>query len=203
MVEIKISRNDSCICGSGKKYKKCCIGTSKVLELESSHSAQYAPILAKQKERLRSRQNGDRHVEFKSSIKMSEVIKAFASEILELAENGEQTKFAIESAIIFWNLCVVANDNSEKVSHTIEEMLSTLTLTSSHYDKTKVKEMFLYYKARKAKLFSEVDRLIMDYELEMMGEDDFHLTVVSAIKPNDKELLNLDMKLDKRILERV
>ena len=22
--EIKIGRNDSCICGSGKKYKKCC-----------------------------------------------------------------------------------------------------------------------------------------------------------------------------------
>ena len=199
---MKIGRNDSCICGSGKKYKKCCYGKRDLVKAQSSSQERCDAILAEQEKRLKSRQK-DSFIEIKSSTKMSEVIKAFASEILELAEDSAQTKFAIESAIIFWNLCVVANDNSEKVSHTIEEMLSNLTLTSSHYDKTKVTEMFLYYKARKAKLFSEVDRLIMDYELEMMGEDDFHLTVVSAIKPNDKELLDLDMKLDKRILERV
>jgi len=24
----KIGRNDPCLCGSGKKYKKCCLGTT-------------------------------------------------------------------------------------------------------------------------------------------------------------------------------
>ena len=38
----KIGRNDSCPCGSGKKYKRCC--------MDKDQSAEYAPLAAKRAE---------------------------------------------------------------------------------------------------------------------------------------------------------
>ena len=35
----KVGRNDPCPCGSGKKYKKCCIGKSNVEPVESSSAS--------------------------------------------------------------------------------------------------------------------------------------------------------------------
>ena len=34
----KIGRNDPCVCGSGKKYKKCCLAREEGVELEHVHS---------------------------------------------------------------------------------------------------------------------------------------------------------------------
>ncbi len=34
---LKIGRNDPCVCGSGKKYKKCCLSLKQAEDLEHTH----------------------------------------------------------------------------------------------------------------------------------------------------------------------
>ena len=38
---MKFGRNDSCPCGSGKKYKKCCIGKSESEIKEATYALKY------------------------------------------------------------------------------------------------------------------------------------------------------------------
>jgi len=47
---LKVGRNDPCPCGSGKKYKKCCI--NKVESTQNSHQIQNKKVLQTQLERL-------------------------------------------------------------------------------------------------------------------------------------------------------
>ena len=61
---MKIGRNDSCPCGSGKKYKKCCIGKSeseikeatfRKLYKDARHNAEFKECLHPDKENCSDR----------------------------------------------------------------------------------------------------------------------------------------------------
>ena len=45
IIKTKIGRNAPCPCGSGKKYKNCCMGSKPVLSLKESYKRQYGIIL--------------------------------------------------------------------------------------------------------------------------------------------------------------
>src|ERR1700722_3359966 len=90
----KIGRNDSCPCGSQKKYKKCC------LPIEDINSTE----LQKSEKRLGQRmQNrlGDDVIMLPGdqfSIKMSEIILHLAEDLLEVAKTKLHHQFAITIA---------------------------------------------------------------------------------------------------------
>ena len=85
----KIGRNDRCLCGSGKKYKKCCyltqagVGTAND---ESLVSEQLAALESSVKNKT------DKVKLIKSDIKMSAVITDFAEEIYNEAKTTTQRK---------------------------------------------------------------------------------------------------------------
>src|SRR3990167_5765186 len=97
----KIGRNDPCMCGSGKKYKKCCLTNRK---LPISNNA-----IQESQERLKTsvkKKIGSQAVilDKASKRKMSEIILGLAEDFLYEAESDNEIRNLIMATCFAWNL---------------------------------------------------------------------------------------------------
>jgi hypothetical protein len=99
----KLGRNDICLCGSGKKYKKCCL--YKNLEQgEDKHMCGQEALVEEVKERFADKEVIFLRAEEVGLVKLSEIIMEFAEELLDIASTKMGKEKAIMLAVTAWNL---------------------------------------------------------------------------------------------------
>jgi hypothetical protein len=108
----KLGRNSICQCGSGKKYKKCCMNDETILN-NSKTLIQTSMGAIKQR-------NPEHAALFFDSeemgvIKMSEVILEYADELLELATTDKGKENALLFAITAWNISLADEDKRSEM----------------------------------------------------------------------------------------
>jgi hypothetical protein len=173
-----IGRNESCPCGSGLKFKKCCLpnGSKGIIDASA------------QRLKERSRQSffedgGKRPIVFqdlKGVRKMSEIILEFAEPLLDKAgQSTKNKKKAIALAVVVWNITLMGNI-SEQLENFIDQM--------SDEDPQFSDDLSLIVNSliqRKFDFYSDIQRMVLDYEIVDLG-DGIHLNVVSSPLKSDK-----------------
>jgi hypothetical protein len=114
---------------------------------------------------------GVENIEGSNQEKMSEIILNYAQPLLDASESDEQMKRSIFFAATLWNASFL--EEAER-NEFIRKMLIA---TDDQQNKDDVVEYFL---ARKAELYPDVKRVVIDYEL-VETEHSFHLNVVSNV----------------------
>lgn len=173
---VKLGRNNYCLCGSGKKYKKCCLN-NRTIEREN---------LLKQKSvnRLKKR-NADINPVFMDTeklgvSKMSEIILAYAEELLEFSSTPEEMEKSIFLAISAWNLSLISGDDREKAMDTL--IRDTLKTEKNSHKWEEIKNLVQVLIEKKITDYPEVDRFIFDYDFIQLPNNDFHLNVISSLR---------------------
>jgi len=172
----KLGRNSPCPCGSGKKYKKCCLECN---SLESrQHFLKQASI-----DKLRERNSGDHSIvadaEKLGIAKMSEVILEYADELLDLASTPSGMQKAILFSISAWNISVLDED---KRSAEIDRFLhDVIKLEKSSDQWGKMRDILQTLIEKRLVEYSSFNRFIIDYEFIQLNSRDFHLNVISSL----------------------
>ena len=168
----KPGRNSSCPCGSGKKYKKCCLALNK-----TNQSLIDASI-----DRLKKRGSDDTvfvSPEEFGARKMSEIILEYADDFLKLTDTRREKEDVIELAIAAWNIALA---NEDKRFHLMDNFVSDVCRVeknSSHWKK--MVSVLLILISIKLEKYPSIDRPILDYEFIKLNEDEYHLNVISGI----------------------
>jgi hypothetical protein len=169
----KIGRNDSCPCGSQKKYKKCCLPIKDINSTE----------LQKSEKRLGQRmQNrlGDDVIMLSGdqvSIKMSEIILHLAEDLLEVAKTKPHYQFAITITCTAWNMAMLFEPEQHKEQ--IEKFITAFNVKDEE-GKEEIRDMILSIIEKRNIYYPDIERLVMDYEL-LGNKGDFHLNVASTV----------------------
>ncbi len=109
----KVGRNDPCPCGSGKKYKKCCM--EKDREEASFERARELAELAR--ESHLAEQAAEREVALFGGRRPAQMMMDFADPLFEpLGEEPDMEEFqdALEMARVFWNLAVCRDERERE-----------------------------------------------------------------------------------------
>lgn len=182
----KLGRNDTCPCGSGSKYKRCCLSSG------HSFSQTKEPIsrelIQKSMARLKNRAHDNlgtecilHEGEFK--IKMSEVILDLAHDLLEIAETKAQYKKAIGITCMAWNISVLSGVEKEK---SLDDLFSKLDDEEARNDMFEIISAMIKKKNRE---YAHINRLILDYEV-LGDKDNIHLNVMSVVAKEEVAELN-------------
>ncbi|TDT65220.1 SEC-C motif-containing protein [Allofrancisella inopinata] len=181
---MKIGRNEPCICGSGKKYKKCCYGKEDLLSSKSNTSTDGSRKLMNKHQQELVRKNKNIKVKESDGFKMSDIIKEFASDMLDYAETDDQIRMTFQMAIVSWNLCVMLEreQDGSKQQNLIDGFLVTCKKAqrSPEADDGVFEEILEHYRIRKQKYFSHINRFIADYKLEVLRSGDINLSIAST-----------------------
>ncbi|WP_440994713.1 YecA family protein [Cysteiniphilum litorale] len=178
--KVKVGRNDKCPCGSGKKYKHCCYSNSNLSNKRQNR------ILSAQMNEIEKRLDGN--VKYaQSEIKMSEVISEFAAEVQEKHGNDVNTAKNIELAIFCWNASMILSKTKTKEEELEQLEILYDTISDHGISEPDFFEILEYYRKRKADLFPDIDRMIVDYEIEQDVNGDVSFSVASII-PRDEVL---------------
>ncbi|WP_192485330.1 MULTISPECIES: YecA family protein [Cysteiniphilum] len=176
--KVKVGRNDKCPCSSGKKYKHCCYSNSNLSNKTQDR------ILSAQMNEIEKRLDGNvKYVE--SEIKMSEVISEFAAEMEEEYGDGTNTAKIIELAILYWNASTILSNTKTKEDELEQLEILYKTISVHGISEPDFFEVLEYYKERKAKLFPNINRMIVDYRIDQDANGDVSFSVASAI-PRDE-----------------
>lgn len=185
----KIGRNDPCLCGSGKKYKKCCLLSASEGAVEISSQKLKERVQKRHQERGEESALAFRN--FTNARKMSEIIIEFAEPLLQEADSFESRKTALSMAIFAWNLSMMPDYQTR-----IDELCGAKSdrkakRKEAPFDFELLGAMSLLVR-RKQELYSDVRRLVVDYDVVDTGEGRLHLNVVSSILPDDSEIENFE-----------
>lgn len=99
---LSTGRNDLCWCGSGKKYKKCCLGT--VDDRERKNTVHYQKNMTSKMGHLNNNMLCKSSEELGLS-SLSEMILEFADDMLRHSDNYQEQKMAVELEIEIWSEC--------------------------------------------------------------------------------------------------
>ena len=181
VVKSKLGRNELCECGSGLKYKKCC--------LETQSSVTQSAILQSQKRLFESAEEllGDRVTLYQNEpeIKMSEVILDLADDFIMTAKTRRELKNIVMSTCTAWNLAEAfpPEKHLEEIERFIHEMLG------DEVNDTDIQAFIQLMIQRKTEKYPDVHRFIVDFEL--IGKpNDFHLNVASSFRVEDAGLIH-------------
>ncbi len=189
----KIGRNDPCYCGSGKKYKKCCLLNAVSTPPEDKLSPISQTVITKSQARLSERvRNIFGHktdIIDALPIKMSQVILHIAEDLLRIAHTPKRERAAIAATCIGWNIAVACKSEQE-----LETVLDKTCrkLAKSKQDEEDARTTFMLIINRKKLYYRDLDRIIIDYELEQHDRG-LHLNVIST--PSTKESEHLSKQL--------
>ena len=172
----KIGRNDPCFCGSGKKYKKCCLDTryESISEDEQSNAALLAEFQEKliQKFPEKDLTIVDNY-NSQHSDRMSEVILDFADELLQMTSNHKEMELTIILAIVAWNVTIAGGD--------IEETFEKFDSVFENKIPNEFRQLLQWLVEKKQKYYSEYDRSIVDFNITRK-KGGIRLDVISAGK---------------------
>jgi hypothetical protein len=108
---------------------------------------------------------------------MSEVIIDFARPLLDAAQTDEEIQKAIGMAIAMWNVAILPDKEQKNF---IREFFDNTKDSSSNQElPEKYDQIVSYFIARKKVFFSDIKRMILDYEC-IETPQGFHLNVVST-----------------------
>lgn len=172
---IKLGRNDVCSCGSGQKYKRCCLTAGYTVLRENSSIPE--TVIQNNMHRMKSgvQDMDERFVmhEGELKIKMSETILHLADNLLKIAKNYSEYKNIIGIVCIAWNLAIAKNDEKQ-------EMLETFLNKVDDQAKEDTRNILLALIEKKELLYPHINRFILSYDL-IGNKQNFHLNVVSTV----------------------
>lgn len=182
----KLGRNQPCLCGSGKKYKYCCL-TNNPSALENDLVSKQS--IEKSQEQLKNRVKknlGDKVILHQNElpIKMSEVILELADELLEMANTKKQYESVIMITVLAWNLATLESQTQSQEA--LESFLNKNVHDEQH--KKDTLEIITALIKKKNLLFPYINRIIVDFQL-VGNKKNFHLNVISTIPQNDTNYL--------------
>jgi hypothetical protein len=115
----KLGRNDVCHCGSGNKYKRCCLSLDATRPQDTHRLNKIARVKNAVRLRNRVKNNiGDNFTVVQGEIegvKMSEVILDLADFLLKVANNKKQREAAITITCTAWNIAVEGTDKGQEL----------------------------------------------------------------------------------------
>ena len=185
MSKIKLGRNEVCSCGSGNKYKRCCLTTDVSSPQNSliTHELIQKSMLGL-KNRVQDISGPCIVHDGELGVKMSEVILDLADDLLEAAETKPQYDSAIAITCIAWNL---ATANSAEYAKSLERGLNKIDDQLHQEDTLKIINALV---KKKNRLYPDINRVILDYDL-IGNKNNFHLNVVSTVSKEEVAELNL------------
>lgn len=159
---VKLKRNELCPCDSGKKYKKCCLINSKIINEET---AQERALNLKGRKRLLNKMQNENiilHQAPDSMLKISDAIIQLAKDMLDSAKNKSERRTAITAACVAWNIEVLATDE-----HSLINELNNFfeICVEDEQDQDDFTQIILSMIAKKKLLFPDEIRLVEDFEI--------------------------------------
>lgn len=175
----KISRNDLCFCGSGLKYKKCCLKSKK----SAPEDIRLRHLQTELKQKIEK--TLEEEVIFlepnSQPVKMSEIILEFAQDMLRHAYTRSEKKKAIDLACLAWNLALVKHESEEEYEIQLDAFLKQLGI-KSQADKNDLQPLIHALVEKKLSEYSEIDRFIINYQIDF-HKDEMMLNVASTFSP--------------------
>ena len=174
----KIGRNEQCLCGSGKKYKKCCY-----LKENQDSNSKLVPEIEKHFGDKVQIKKGDKNQSVSDAI--SVLVKDYLE---EHSDEKEQIKI-IRIAVTAWNNSVKSQprSNKKKQKEKLENALQNL-LDEEYSDE--YLQMALNIVSQKKLLFPHVKRFIQFHSILTNGRGDFNLSIISCDVEDKTSLLN-------------
>ncbi len=167
----RMGRNDPCMCGSGKKYKKCCLNLKRIdSTTEDSIERLKENFPDKKVILLDSEKAGVR--------KMSEVILEYANELLSAAPSREDKEKAIMFAIAAWNISFLKKTERQDK---INEFLKTMALNKNTNDWNEAYDILHTLIVKKLKRYKTFSRFVVEYKFIKANFNDYRLNVISTI----------------------
>lgn len=200
----KIGRNDPCLCGSGKKYKKCCLPNSENFEGKNESFHDEGGVLQRLGDKVKNRYK-DSEITVQTAeelglTKMSEIILEFAEELLENAKSNQEKKDILTMAIVAWNIAVMSDTTGLSPLECIEDFLKTADIEEGSEEEKLTATALLALIAKKQALFPDIRRVVIDFEIETIRKK-LHLNVVSTevpLKNNDSFFSKMRKKQGKK-----
>ena len=183
----QIGRNDPCFCGSGRKYKKCCLSSHGTFELEKrlvfkeKVLSDYPELFAKDQNIF--------NTEDLALTKMSEIIFDLADDLLQNCDIYFVQARAIEFTIAAWNISLLNESTHEKMINFFIKELKIGQRPKSEEDIAVIQCLFRMLISRKLSEYPHDKRLIADYTISKTPDGPY--LNVAAIVPEEQLHLNL------------
>jgi len=171
----RLGRNDLCFCGSGKKYKKCCLFLA---EEEKSTSDDWMEHFLEDHP-FDAVINPDGI----NSYKMSEVLFDYVSDLLELTDTYEQKKEVLFLCVFAWNLSLLSDD---QISKAMDTLLEKVNVQKNSLQDRNIRGLLRDLIERKQEEYPLYNRFIYKFSLRDEG-DDIRLYVLSSDVPFETE----------------
>jgi hypothetical protein len=180
----KMGRNSLCFCGSGKKYKKCC------LKQNEDPAGDEESMLIKKKQNALWQQFVDQHPgrevrpwqQGPMDKKMSGVILDYVDDFLGFAKTCEDYAWIISLSVLAWNLSILNSfTDPQTFSNVIDDMLAdSLELEEGSEGWHEVKGILIKLIHKKQREFPYLNRIIYNFEVIPLKEGEFYLNVISS-----------------------
>lgn len=172
---LKPGRNSICECGSGKKYKKCCLINESTPHMCDKH-------IEASLNKLREKHANEKFIvtnpEKLGLKKMSEIILEYADEMLNMASTRDDKEKAIIMAVSAWNISFVKEDQRK---NKIDECLESMNINKKSDIWDDAQGIFQELINKKLTIYKSINRFIIDFEFIKLNKHDYHLNVVSTI----------------------
>ncbi|MBA3814384.1 MAG: SEC-C domain-containing protein [Alphaproteobacteria bacterium] len=187
----KIGRTDPCICGSGKKYKKCCLAANVIEEIQDDdlQTQQFAQQTIT--ERVKSRHKDGECIvgtsEKMGFVSMSNTIIEFAGDFLHMDADYAAQRNILTFAITAWNLALISESEGKKVGSYLKNYPPLQEFKKQPLLKRGIIAMIFMFAEKKKKEYAHINRYIDDFEITELKNSDLHLNVASTIFPTSKK----------------
>lgn len=161
-VRYKIGRNDPCSCGSGKKYKKCCMTQETILDDKSSSS--FRPFIDIVRRHAFTQQQEVISYRGEEGLTLSDIIIDYAADFLSMAETPEDVEITLTLAIMAWNIAVGGDDMEDYLKSFAKEIKMPRTIYLC------MKNLLEVLAQQKRQTYPFIDKLIADFKVECDDE---------------------------------
>lgn len=174
----KLGRNEACHCGSGNKYKRCCLPSDTTFPQDIQQMSKSIQLKSRQRQRSRIKNNiGDNCIVLQGEIdgiKMSEVIIDIADFLLKVAHTKARLESAIAITCVAWNMAVVGPEKGREI---FDAYFKQMDDPLHQQDLLDIVSAVI---KRKQAYYPDINRVILDYELAGTVNN-LHLNIVSTV----------------------
>jgi SEC-C motif-containing protein len=169
----KQGRNTPCFCGSGKKYKKCCL---------NSRTAETTNVVEEGLENGIKEEGNFKNTKKiftyskKSGKKMSQILLDYAGELLRESFSMEEIERTIFLAVAAWNISLIDEKNySKEINHLLCNVMKISKNSREWKETHTIMRKFIEKKLSK---YPDEDKNIVSYEFIDAGKKGFNLRVI-------------------------
>src|SRR3990167_8419238 len=176
-IQTKLGRNDPCSCGSGRKYKKCCLSEEYWVSSDPTPLSEIAWQKSEQRFKQRLQNTwGDKCTMLKGQleVKMSEVILHLAEELLEYATSKQDSNKAITVTCAAWNLAIFPDEKQQK------EINNLIAGIDDEQGKQDTRDIINAIIDKKNRYYPNIKRMIVDFDLQG-DHNNLRLNIASTV----------------------